>query len=123
MKIVKWIVQALVIIAFLAAGGSKLITPYDELLNNPQMSWVSLFTGWQIKMIASLEVLGALTLLIGMFVKPLSRLVPIAAAGLALTMIGAAITHLSLGEPIYANALLFILSVLTLNWRKDMLKS
>jgi hypothetical protein len=122
MKVVKWIVQILLAVAFLAAGGTKLFTPYAELMATDGMAWVGDFSSTQIKIIALLEVLGAIGLIVPMFIPKMRMLVPIAAIGLALTMIGAAITHIGRGEPFVPNIVLFLLAVLVFWWRKDLLK-
>lgn len=123
MKIAIWVVQILTALAFLASGTMKFLTPYAELAANPGMEWVYDFSATQIKIISALEVLGALGVILPMFLKKYQKLVPIAAIGLALIMIGAAITHINRGEPIIANVVLFVLASLTAYGRKDLLKS
>ena len=110
MKILVWIIQVLVALAFLGAGLMKLFTPYAELLADPNTAWTGDFSATQIKIISLLEVLGALGLIIPMFVAKLRVLVPVAAIGLALTMIGAIITHLGRDESITINIILFALA-------------
>lgn len=110
MKILVWIIQVLVALAFLGAGIMKLFTPYAELLADPNTAWAGDFSATQIKIISLLEVLGALGLIIPMFIVKLRVLVPVAAIGLALTMIGAIITHLGRDESITINIILFVLS-------------
>ena len=110
MKILVWIIQVLVALAFLGAGLMKLFTPYAELLADPNTAWASDFSATQIKIISLLEVLGALGLIIPMFVAKLKVLVPVAAIGLALTMIGAIITHLGRDESVTINIILFALT-------------
>lgn len=119
MKILVWIVQILVTLVFLAAGFMKLATPYAELMMEPNMAWVGDFSATQIKIIAALEILGAIGLIIPMFVTKLKMLVPVAAIGIALVMVGAIVTHLGRNEPIYVNAILFILTALVAWWRRD----
>jgi len=123
MKIVIWIVQILVVIAFLGAGLMKLITPYPELVSNPNMGWVGDFSATQIKIIAVLEILGAVGLILPMILNKFKILVPVAAIGLALTMIGAIITHIGRNEPIAVNLVLLVLASLTAWWRKGFIKS
>ena len=110
MKILVWIIQVLVALAFLGAGLMKLFTPYAELLADPNTAWAGDFSATQIKIISLLEVLGALGLIIPMFVAKLKVLVPVAAIGLALTMIGAIITHLGRDESVTINIILFALA-------------
>ncbi len=123
MKIVIWIVQVIVTIAFLGAGISKLITPYGEMQADPNMAWVNDFSPLQIQIISLLEVLGALGVILPMIVKKFKFFVPVSAIGLALTMVGAAMTHILRGESIIPNVVLFLLAGLTAWWRRDYLKS
>lgn len=125
MKIVIWIVQILVALLFLFTGGMKLLTPYAEMITDPNMAWVGDFSSTQIKIIGALEVLGALGLLLPMILKKYLMLVPAAAIGLALTMVGAMVTHLVRGETELAvvNIVIFILAALTAWWRRGYFKS
>jgi uncharacterized membrane protein YphA (DoxX/SURF4 family) len=122
MKIVIWIVQILVALAFLSAGLMKLITPYPDLISDPNMAWAGDFSATQIKLIAVLEILGVLGLVLPMIIKKFKALVPIAAFGLALTMVGAIITHIGRDEPIAVNLVLLVLASLTAWWRRGFLK-
>ena len=123
MKIVVWVLQALLAIAFLGAGMMKLITPYADLAADPNMGWVEGFSATQIKIIGALEVLGGIGLVLPMIVKRFQYLVPSAAIGLALTMVGAAIVHISRGEPVVPNIVLFVLAAAVAWFRKDLFKS
>lgn len=123
MKIVIWIVQILVAIAFLGAGVMKLVTPYPDLISNPNMGWVSDFSATQVKIIAVLELLGVLGLILPMLLKKFMILVPVAAIGLALTMIGAIITHIGRDESIAVDLVLLVLASLTVWWRRGFFKS
>lgn len=93
MNITLWIVAALLAVAFLAAGAGKLRMPREQLAEKG-MTYVEDFSDGQIKMIGALEVLGAIGLIVPAFVDGLQWLVPLAATGLTLTMIGAIITHI-----------------------------
>lgn len=91
MNIAIWIVQALLALAFLAAGLMKLTQPKEKLATN--MAWVNDFSLSNIRLIGLLELLGALGLVLPQLTGILPWLTPVAAVGLVLTMIGAAITH------------------------------
>ncbi len=123
MKIVKWIVQGFLALSFFAGAGFRLVSSYEDLQQIEGMGWVNDLSPLQVKIIALLEVLGAIGLIVPMFVRKVKFLVPLAAIGLALTMIGAAILHISRDEPIYVNLWLFALAVLVAYWRKDLLGS
>jgi uncharacterized membrane protein YphA (DoxX/SURF4 family) len=96
MNIALWIVQGLLAIAFLGAGGMKLTQPKEKLATN--MGWVEDFSQNTVRVIGLLEVLGAIGLILPMALSILPVLTGIAAVGLVLTMIGAAITHIRRGE-------------------------
>ena len=122
MKVISWILQALLAIAFLGAGFSKLSMPHAELMTQEGMAWVGDFSPIQIQIISVLELLGAIGVIIPMFIDKLKRLVPIAAFGLALTMIGAIIVHIGRGESFMIQTVLLLLALGTTYLRKDLLK-
>jgi len=122
MKILAWILQIILAIAFLGAGAMKVITPYEALIADTNMAWANDFSATAVLIIGILEVLGASGLIIPMFVKSLRRLLPLAALGLALTMAGASITHIWRDEPFYVPAILGVLCLILLRLRRDMLK-
>jgi hypothetical protein len=62
------------------------------------MSWAAEVTDDQFRAIGLVEVLGALGLILPAALKIAPVLTPIAALGLAMTMVGAVLTHLQLGE-------------------------
>jgi len=123
MKIIIWIIQILLTLAFLGAGLMKLFTPYDELIAEPNMAWVGDFSALQIKVISILEVLGAFGLILPMILKKFQVLVPISAIGLALIMVGAIVTHSLRGESIIINLILLALTILIIWWRRSFFKS
>ena len=96
MNIVLWVVQILLAVGFLMAGGMKLMTPHDALA--AQMAWVNHFPAFAPKLIGLLEVLGGIGLILPALLRVKPELTPLAAACLALLMVGAFITHLVLGE-------------------------
>lgn len=98
MKYVLWIIQVLLAIAFLGAGLAKLTTPYDTLIVMQGMEWAGMFPSSIILVIGALEVLGAIGLILPAVTRIMPVLTPAAAAGLALTMVGAAITHATRSE-------------------------
>ena len=96
MDIVVWIISGLLALAFLAAGAMKLMRTREQL--QPQMAYVEDFSDGQIKAIGGLEVAGAIGLILPWLLDIAPILTPLAAVGLVLTMIGAAITHIRRGE-------------------------
>ena len=93
MDVLAWILSAVLALAFLAAGASKVATARDKLLANPQMGWAEDFTSAQVKVIGTVEVLGALGVVLPWLLDVARVLTPLAAVGLALVMVGALVTH------------------------------
>ena len=111
MNIVLWIVAGLLAVAFLGAGLMKLGQPRKKIVDSG-MGWAEDVSDGGVKAIGALEVLGALGLILPALFDIATVLVPIAATGLALLMVGAAITHARRKEPqmIVANVVLFALA-------------
>ena len=110
MSIAMWVVQVLVAAAFLMSGATKLSQPKEKLLKN--MAWVEDFSQPSLRIIGTLEVLGAIGVVLPALTGILPWLTPLASLGLVLTMIGAALTHLRRTEfgGIAVNAVLLILA-------------
>ncbi len=86
-----WIAQALLAAIFLITGTIKLTQPRSKLAAGP-MRWAADVTDTQFRTIGGLEVLAVLGLFVAAALGvPILRTV--AAAGLALTMVGAMTTH------------------------------
>ena len=84
-----WIVQALLAALFLFAGGAKLVMPVEEMTKEmPQMP--ALF----LRFIAVCEILGAFGLILPGLTGILPGLTPLAAAALAIIMVGATVITL-----------------------------
>ncbi|MCL2515048.1 MAG: DoxX family protein [Microbacteriaceae bacterium] len=96
MNVALWIVTGLLALAFLAAGLLKTVQPKEKLAAN--MGWVDDFTPTGVKLIGIAEVLGAIGLVVPAATGIAPILTPIAAAALAVVMIGALIVHLRRGE-------------------------
>lgn len=91
-----WIATGVLALAFLAAGAMKATQPKKKLAE--QMAWVEDFSDSQVKGIGALEILGALGLVLPWVTGIALFLAPLAAIGLALTMVGGAYTHYKRGE-------------------------
>lgn len=111
MNIVVWVVQVLLTIAFLGAGTLKLTQPREALLE--RMPYVEDLPGVRVKIVGTIEVLGALGVILPSLTGIAPILAPIAATGLALVMVGAASLHIKRKEysAIAINAVLFALAV------------
>ncbi len=97
MLIALWIINILLALVFIAAGVMKLRTPKEALIK-PGVAWAGGFSAWQIKAIGALELVGAIGLIAPLATGIAPILAPIAAAGLAIVMAGATVTHIRLKE-------------------------
>lgn len=111
MNIVLWVVQILLALAFGMAGIMKVTQPIDKL--ETRMGWVQSVGPGGVRLIGTLEILGAIGLILPALTGILPWLTPIAASCLALTMIGAMITHGRRGEysQIGINVVLLLLTL------------
>ncbi len=111
MNIVLWIVQIVLALAFAMAGIMKVTQPVNRL--ETRMGWVKDVGPRGVRLIGSLEILGAIGLILPAITGIWPWLTPLAAAGLALTMVGAMITHGRRGEysSIGANLVLLLLAL------------
>jgi uncharacterized membrane protein YphA (DoxX/SURF4 family) len=105
-----WVVQVLLAAAFVVSGATKLSQPKEKLLK--KWAWVEDFSQGSVRIIGALEVLGAIGIVVPALTGIVPSLTPLAALGLVLTMIGAALTHLRRAEygPIAVNAVVLILA-------------
>ena len=110
MGVALWAIQGLLAVAFLGAGTMKLSQPKEKLAAN--MGWVEDFSQPAVRLIGAVEVLGAIGLMLPALTGILSWLTPLAALGLVLTMVGAALTHLRRKEygNIAVNVVLLVLA-------------
>lgn len=92
MNVVLWILAGLLAAAFLAAGTMKATQPKEKLANSG-MAWTEDFSPGMIKLIGVLEVLAAIGLILPAALDIAPVFVPLAALGLVLMMVGAAIVH------------------------------
>jgi len=97
MNLILWIAQGLLAFAFFGAGMMKLTQPKEKLAERG-MAFVEDFSPNIIKTIGALEVAGAIGLILPLLLNIVPILTPLAAVGLVLTMIGAALTHIRRNE-------------------------
>ena len=97
MNITLRIIAGLLAAAFAAAGLMKLAQPKAKLAESG-MAWTEDFSEGQVKLIGLVEVLGAIGLILPAALDIAPILTPLAAAGLALTMVGATVVHARRGE-------------------------
>ncbi|NMH99558.1 DoxX family protein [Pseudonocardia acidicola] len=118
MNVFVWILQIVLAVAFLAAGAMKLSRPRTALAASG-MGYVEDFSDGAIKTIGALEVLAAIGLVLPWATGIAPVLTPLAALGLALIMIGAAVVHARRKENqmIGINVVLLILAALVAFYR------
>ncbi len=112
MNVVLWIVAGLLAAAFLAAGLMKITGKRDQMVE--RMPWVDDFTQGQVKGIGIVEVIGAIGLILPGITGIAPVLVPLAATGLAIVSVLAAVMHLRRGDAVASivpTVVLFALAV------------
>jgi hypothetical protein len=113
-NIALWIVQGLLALVYLAAGGLKLARARERLVASGNFDWMKDTSDAGVKAIGAVEVLGALGLILPELLGVAPILTPIAAVGLVIVQVGAIRVHLTRHErqPLPANAILLILAAL-----------
>ena len=92
-----WVVQVVLALLFLFAGGVKLAIPIAAMAKQTGLP------GWFLRFVAVDEVLGALGLLLPGLLRVQTGLTPLAASGLVIIMIGA--TYISAAKESIPSAL------------------
>jgi uncharacterized membrane protein YphA (DoxX/SURF4 family) len=92
MNVVLWIIAGLLAAAFLAAGAMKMLQPKEKLIASG-MGWAADFSDTQVKLIGVVEVLAAIGLILPAALDIVPVLVPLAALGLVIVMVGAVVVH------------------------------
>lgn len=95
MNLALWIVAGLLALAYVVGGGGKLIMPKERIAAIGASSrWVEDLSPGSVKAIGALEVLGAVGLILPAALGIAPALVPLAAVGLGMIMVGAVLTRL-----------------------------
>jgi hypothetical protein len=98
-NIALWIITGLLTAIFLLSGFGKLFVPREKMAGMMDAAaWVLDFKPATLKVIGSLEILGALGLILPALLDIAPILVPLAASGLTLLMTGAVIMRIRRGE-------------------------
>jgi uncharacterized membrane protein YphA (DoxX/SURF4 family) len=93
MNLALWIVAGLLAVVYLIAGGGKLIVPKEKIAATTRSArWVEDFSAGSVKAIGALEILAAVGLVLPAALDIAPVLVPLAALGLVMIMVGAVIT-------------------------------
>ncbi|MEU8301261.1 DoxX family protein [Micromonospora sp. NPDC048909] len=111
MNIVLWIIAAVLAVLFLGVGLMKLIQPKEKLVASG-LGWAENYRPETVKIIGGLEVLAAVGLILPALLDIAPVLVPLAALGLVITMVGAIVVHGRRREypRLAANVVLLVLS-------------
>jgi len=121
-----WTFQILLTLAFGLFGLQKVFGSIPDLIAQG-MWWIEDFPAWQVRAIGALETLGAVGLNAPYLIKRLPKIVvPLAAGGLALTMVGAVATHISRSDPaasVVVTSVLFLMSAVVAAKRFGQIRS
>lgn len=90
MNILLWIIQILLALLFIFAGGMKIVVPTDLLMAQAPPGSTH-FPAWFMKFIGIVELLGGLGLILPGIFRRRQELTPLAAVGLVIVMIGAVV--------------------------------
>jgi uncharacterized membrane protein len=97
MNVVLWVIQGVLAAMFLMAGLMKSTQPKEKLVKN--LPWVEDFSAGTVRFIGVMELLAAIGLILPAITGIAVILTPLAATGLALMMVLAALTHVRRREP------------------------
>jgi uncharacterized membrane protein YphA (DoxX/SURF4 family) len=92
MNLALWIVAIVLAVVFTGSGLLKELVPKDKLVTAGQ-GWAQDYSQTNIRLIGLAEILGAIGLVLPAAVHIAPILVPLAAVGLVLVMVGAAVVH------------------------------
>ena len=107
MNYVLWIVQGLLALVFLFAGGIKLVLPIEAMTEQMPLP------GWFLRFIGVAEVLGAIGLILPGLLHIRPGLTPLAAAGLVIIMMGATVVTLAGGLGVGAALIPLVVGLLS----------
>ena len=93
MNLALWIIAGVLAFAFAGSGIMKLVQSKEKLVASATGGWAADFGPASIKLIGVAEILGAIGLILPAALHVAPILVPVAAVGLVIVMIGAAVTH------------------------------
>jgi len=112
-----WIIQGIVAAMFLMAGMMKSTQPKEKL--EPKLPWVKDFSLGIVRLVGVSELLGAIGLIVPQLTGIMPALTPIAASGLVLIMLMAAVYHFRKQEykAIGFNVVLLALSLIVALYR------
>jgi len=92
MNILLWVLQGLLAMLFLFAGVMKFVMSVEEMTKQMPMP------GWFLHFIGVAEILGGIGLVLPGILRIRTGLMPLAAAGLVVIMMGATVVNLQTGQ-------------------------
>ncbi len=98
MNIALWVIASILAVAFITAGVMKLTKDRSEVAA-AGMDWVEGLSDGQVKAIGFAELLGGIGIVLPAVVDIAPILVPLAAVGLTITVVGAAAFHIRRNDP------------------------
>ncbi|MDJ1133686.1 DoxX family protein [Streptomyces iconiensis] len=112
MNVTLWIVAGVLALPFAGLGLMK-VAQSKETLAAGSMTWAEDFSPGVLKAIGAVEVLAAVGLILPAVFDIAPVLVPLAATGLAVTMVGAGVVHIRRNEPsnVVVNVVLLALAL------------
>ena len=99
MNVALWIVAGTMSVAFMTGGISKLIIPKEKIAALPGGKWVEGVSPGFVKATGMLDILAAVGLILPAMLDIAPVLVPVAAVGVVLLMVGAATVRVRYGSP------------------------
>jgi DoxX-like family len=118
MNLVLWIVAGVLAAVYLVGGGFKVVRSKEKIFAaGPSAHWVEDFSAGGVKAIGAVEMLAAVGLVLPAALDIAPVLVPLAALGLVLLMVGAALTRVRRHEyPLMLVDLIYIVLAGFLVW-------
>ncbi len=114
MNVALWIAAVVLALGMGVSGFLKVVFGREKLTSNPRMAWAQDLTDPMFRTIGSLEFFGALGVILPALTGIAPVLVPLAAIGLALIMIGAMVFHVRRGEGIESVVVPLVLASLAI---------
>lgn len=112
MIIALWIVNAILALAFIAAGGMKILRPKPALVASG-LTWADDFADPTVKLIGAAELIGGIGLILPLLTGIAPVLTPIAATAMTVVMVGAITVHLRRKESATPSIVLGALSAVS----------
>jgi uncharacterized membrane protein len=111
MNVVLWILAGVLAAVFVLSGGMKILGKREDMIE--KTPYVQDISQGAVRGIGAVEVLGALGLIVPAVTGLPDVLLPLAASGLVLVMIGAVVVHLRRNEGVKAAAPAIVLAIIS----------